>query len=145
MRPVGRSGISNFLTSEADWLNVATIPAIIDEETFERAQVKLKQNQQLARRNTKPGRYLLRALLSCGLCRLACQGRTDADGYAYYLCRGKTAPFLAGLEQRCCSRYIPVAELDALVWQDLCELLLHPELITQALARALGGRGCRRS
>ena len=30
-------------------------------------------------------------------------------------------------------------QLEALVWQDLCDLLTHPERIAQALARAHGG------
>ena len=34
---------------------------------------------------------------------------------------------------------IPAAQLDELVWQDLCQVLSHPDLITAALERAQGG------
>ncbi len=33
----------------------------------------------------------------------------------------------------------PAERLDDLVWADLCDLLTHPEQISQALARAHGG------
>jgi site-specific DNA recombinase len=37
------------------------------------------------------------------------------------------------------SRYIPLASLDDLVWNDLCQILTHPEIITAAIQRAQGG------
>jgi site-specific DNA recombinase len=40
---------------------------------------------------------------------------------------------------RCQARYSPADQLDALVWQDLCALLTHPEWIGYALERAHGG------
>ena len=39
----------------------------------------------------------------------------------------------------CSARYAPAGELDELVWQDLYEVILHPEMIAQALERAQGG------
>ena len=42
-------------------------------------------------------------------------------------------------DSRCQARYSPADQLDALVWQDLCELLAHPEWIGYALERAHGG------
>jgi site-specific DNA recombinase len=33
----------------------------------------------------------------------------------------------------------PADQLDAIVWQDLCDLLAHPEWMAHALARAYGG------
>ena len=48
-------------------------------------QAKLDANQQGAARNTWH-EYLLRALISCGACRLGCTGRQTAAGYRYYLC-----------------------------------------------------------
>jgi site-specific DNA recombinase len=43
------------------------------------------------------------------------------------------------LEQRCRARHAPGGQLDELVWQDLCEVLTHPEHIKAALQRAHGG------
>ena len=44
-----------------------------------------------------------------------------------------------GHDERCHARYIPVAQLDELVWQDLSMILRQPELITEAFTRAHGG------
>ena len=95
-------------------------------------------NQQGAARNTRH-EYLLRALISCGACRLTCTGRQTAKGYRYYLCRGRTDPLRAAQGQRCTARYIPAGQLDELVWADLCALLTDPAQVTRALTRAQGG------
>src|SRR5438876_515845 len=42
--------------------------------------------------------------------------------------------------EKCSSRFLPVAQLDDLVWADLCEVLLHPECLALALQRAQGGQ-----
>ena len=43
-------------------------------------------------------------------------------------------------EEKCPSRYAPAEQLDEIVWKDLCEVLSHPESITEALRRAHGGQ-----
>jgi hypothetical protein len=43
------------------------------------------------------------------------------------------------LEHRCPARFFPANQLDQLVWQDLCTVLTHPEMITAALQRAQAG------
>jgi transposase len=42
-------------------------------------------------------------------------------------------------EGRCPARYIPAQALDDLVWQDLCEVLTHPDSLAHALERAQAG------
>ena len=108
------------------------------EETFAQVQAKLDANQQSAARNTRH-EYLLRALVSCGACRLSCTGRQTAAGYRYYLCRGRTDALRAAQGRRCTARYIPAGQLDELVWADLCALLTDPAQVTHALPRAKGG------
>src|SRR3984893_6029448 len=70
-----------------------------------------------------------------------CTGRSDSrqTGYAYYTCRGKSHAIVSCRDEKCPSRFIPASQLDELVWQDLCEVLTHPESIAQALQRAQGG------
>ena len=133
----GRPGISHAPRPEEDWIAVP-VPAIVSEETFAQVQAKLDANQQGAARNTRH-EYLLRALISCGACRLGCTGRQTGAGYRYYLCRGRTDPLRAAQGQRCTARYIPAGQLDELVWADLCTLLTDPAQVTRALARAQGG------
>ena len=114
------------------------VPPIVSAETFAQVQAKLDANQQGAVRNTRHD-YLLRALVSCGACRLSCTGRQTAAGYRYYLCRGRTDPLRVAEGQRCTARYIPAEQLDELVWADLCGLLTDPAQVARALARARGG------
>jgi site-specific DNA recombinase len=134
LRPVG-SGQTPVRRPEDEWIPIA-VPATIGEEEFSRVQEKLAANQERAPRNNTRHPYLLRALVSCGQCRLSAPARMTWDGYGYYVCNGHHGP---DLEERCRSRYIPAAQLDALVWNDLSVLLNHPEQIRTALQRAQGG------
>ena len=137
--PLGQAASSRVPTPAAEWVPVATIPVIIDQEQFDRVRAKLAHNQQGASRNNTAHSYLLRALVSCGVCQLSCTARQLNPGYDYYVCRSKTDAVCAHLHHRCPARYIPARQLDELVWQDLCEMLTHPEIVTQALHRAQGG------
>ena len=136
MLPAG-PGQSHAPRPEEDWIAVP-VPPVVSEEIFAQVQAKLDASQQCAARNTRH-EYLLRALVSCGACRLSCTGRQVAKGYRYYLCRGRTDPLRAAQGQRCTARYIPAAQLDELVWADLCALLTDPAQAARALARAQGG------
>jgi len=73
---MGHSHPSEPLRPAEEWLPVATIPALVSEEQFNLAKAKLTQNKSFARRNNRAHSYLLRALVSCGICQLACFGRT---------------------------------------------------------------------
>jgi site-specific DNA recombinase len=134
--PVG-PGQSHAPRPQEDWIAVP-VPQIVSEETFARVQAKLDTNQQTAARNTRH-EYLLRALVSCGVCRLSCTVRRTQAGYRYYLCRGRTDALRVAQGQRCSARYIPAEQLDELVWADLCALLADPAQVAGALERARGG------
>jgi site-specific DNA recombinase len=75
-----------------------------------------------------------------GLCQLACTGRTTDTGHAYYACNGKRPLLQSPRTEKCPSRFLPVGQLDDLVWADVCEVLQHPECLTLALQRAQGGQ-----
>ncbi len=77
--------------------------------------------------------------LSCGVCHLSAFGRSATEGYAYYVCRGKTDSLRASNNDRCQARYFPARQLDELVWSDLCAVLTEPEIMNHALERAKGG------
>ena len=137
LQPVG-PGESQQPTPVEEWIAVP-VPAIISQETFEAAQSRLDRNVQMARRNNTTYEYLLRGLVSCGQCRLACSGRTLSPGYHYYFCRGRTDSLRLAQGERCTARYAPAHALDDLVWQDLCRVLREPSLITHELERAQMG------
>jgi site-specific DNA recombinase len=111
----------------------------MSQDTFEAAQSRLDRNVQMARRHNTTYEYLLRSLVSCGQCRLACSGRTLSPGYHYYFCRGRTDSLRLAQGERCTARYAPAHALDDLVWRDLCRVLKEPRLITHELERAQMG------
>src|SRR3954470_2360698 len=132
-------GTSRRTRPRDEWIAVGPVPAVVTQAQFDRVQDKLAQNQQFARRNNTAHPYLLRALVSCGVCGLSCTGRCVSPGYRYYQCRGKLNALHSHRDTICPARHIPAAQLDALVWDDLCQMLTHPETIRLALERAHGG------
>lgn len=138
--PIGRPHESLVELPREAWIPVAAVPALVSPERFELAQRRLAQNASFARRNNTAHRYLLRALVSCGVCQAACTGRHAEGRYTYYVCSGKGKALHTRKAAKCPSRFAPAAQLDALVWRDLCEVLAHPESLTPALARATGGQ-----
>jgi site-specific DNA recombinase len=137
--PIGKPSDSSVPVPSAEWLPVASVPALVSEEQFARVQAKLARNRAVARRHNTRHAYLLRALVSCGVCRSSCVCRTVHPGYGYYACGGKADPVHSGRDEPCPARYAPAHRLDDLVWRGLCELLTEPGPIAQALARAHGG------
>ena len=138
-RPIGRPQSTAVPVAPEEWIPVTTVAAIVSREHFELAAEKLSRNKSFASRNNKKNTYLLRALVSCGKCGLACGARALRP-YRYYICAGKKKRFRTGEGENCPSRYAPAEQLDEVVWRDPCEVLTHPESITDALRRAHGGQ-----
>jgi site-specific DNA recombinase len=139
LEPIGK-GMSTTAHPSEEWITVP-VPALVSAEQFDLVQRRLAANQRSARRSTIHP-YLLRGLVSCGVCRLACTGvtRTATDTrYRYYRCLGKQARVSSGRSSCCPARFIPASQLDELVWADLCAVLQHPEQVAQALERAHSG------
>ena len=67
-------------------------------------------------------------------------GKNNDRKQRYYVCSGKFNKAQSTPEEKCASRYAPAEQLDEVVWKDLCEVLSHPESITDALRRAHGGQ-----
>jgi site-specific DNA recombinase len=137
--PIGHPHDSAVLAPKEEWIPVTRIPAIVTQVQFDLVQAKLAKNQSFASRHNTAHQYLLRALVSCGICQLSCYARTVAGKtYGYYVCTGKEDPVQGRATEKCPSRFIPIQQLDEIVWQDLCDLLTHPEMIARAMERAQG-------
>jgi site-specific DNA recombinase len=133
-------GMSTRAHPPEEWITVP-VPALVAAEQFDLVQRRLAANQRAARRSTTHP-YLLRGLVSCGVCRLGCSGvtRTAIDTrYRYYRCRGKMAKVSSGRSRCCPARFIPATQLDELVWADLCAVLQRPDLVAEAVERAHSG------
>ena len=137
LQPIG-PGESVAPAPQEDWIGIP-VPAIVSQELYDAAQQRFAENKQMSRRNNSKHNYLLRGLVSCGQCRLSCSGRMVHPGYSYYLCRGRTDALRAAQGERCTARYAPSQGLDSLVWEDLCEIISAPGLVTHALELAQAG------
>jgi site-specific DNA recombinase len=139
LQPKNRSEYTRVDAPREEWTLVATVPALVSQEVFDRVQAKLSMNRAFARRNNTSHDYLLRALVSCGVCGLACTGRSTIHGHRYYSCVGKRQPVYSRRDEHCPSRLSPAPQLDEVVWADLCDLLTHPVQVREALERAHSG------
>lgn len=114
------------LRAREEWIAIS-VPAIIDQPTFELAQAQLAHNAKLSFRNNTKYRYLLRCLLSCKTCGLAMFGRTIKAGVhqaesSYYLCHGKDL-VVRDLKTRCTQPRTRANELEQVIWEQVRKLL----------------------
>src|SRR3954451_17988129 len=137
--PIGRLHGTAVPRPAETWLLVGQVPAVVSQAHLVEVQAKLATNRSFARRNNTAHQYLLRALVSCGCCGLACTARAVNGRNFYYLCNGKGHSTFSHRATCCPARHAPSGQLDALVWDDLCALLSEPEPLAAAVARAHGG------
>jgi site-specific DNA recombinase len=114
------------------WIALS-VPAIIDEDTFQAAQLQIERNKASSFRNRKPTRpYLLRGRwFRCGRCGLAMTGYTNNHG-RYYRCSSrqmKTDP------ARRCRGTMRGEVTERRVWEAIMQILDHPELVTAEVAK----------
>ncbi|MCW2239035.1 site-specific DNA recombinase [Azospirillum canadense] len=137
--PIGRSHDTAVPQPADTWIPVGPVPAVVSQAHFDEVQAKLATNRSFARRNNTAHPYLLRVLVSCGCCGMACTARVANGRTSYYLCTGKGRRSSASRAACCPARSIPADQLDEVVWNDLCALLREPEPLAAAVARAHGG------
>jgi site-specific DNA recombinase len=121
---------------ETEWV-WCEAPAIISQELFDKAQMQLQRNAELAQKMYQPAsrRYLLRRLVKCGACGLGmtCTRQLSVCKkyeYLYYDCKGHN-PLTCGRLEACPSRRVRADRLDQVVWDALCHLLQTPSIIPQ--------------
>ena len=136
-------GVKVYQQPEDTWIEVP-VPQIVDDETWERAQVLKKQRSRRARRNTKET-YLLQHLLRCGECGHSFHAKstwstTNVRGgekyrydlptpRRYYRCNG-----MHSLRLKCRARhYIRAERLEEPVWSEVRRLLQNPDLIVAGI------------
>ncbi|HSH83027.1 MAG TPA: recombinase family protein [Herpetosiphonaceae bacterium] len=135
-RPVG-GGHGSVPAPVEEWV-AGAVPASIAQATFDAAHLRLAEHQRLSPRNNTAHAYLLRGLVNCGTCLFACMARTVST-YADYACQGRRDALRATTGERCTARAARASLLDTVVWEDLCQILREPGMITHELTRARGG------
>jgi len=133
---------SSYRRDKEDWIEIK-VPALISEELFELTQEQLGENRKTARQRRRGAAYLLQGLTVCGHCHYAYYGKpvskARAKGkpkYAYYRCIGTDA-YRFGGNRICDNRQIRTTILEDVVWEQVSELLNHPDRITMEYDRRL--------
>jgi site-specific DNA recombinase len=126
-----------FVVFQKDEKTIIPVPAIINEETWNRAQASLKVRKP-ERRWKHNRQYLLSGLARCGVCghgMWVVNARPHRHGqHAYYRCTTSNSWRKMKLDGPCGNRHHRVDLTDASVWEKLVEVLRDPELLAQACA-----------
>lgn len=102
----------------SEWIPV-NVPAILDKETWEKAQNQLQINKSRSTRNTKRD-YLLQHLLYCSRCKRPISVYYSGTGRKeYYWCNSHREPFHG---QGCGARMIKVDIVEDFVWEHVVNL-----------------------
>lgn len=120
-----------------EWIEIP-VPAIVTDEVFELAERRFSENRRFAKRRTKE-LSLLQGLVACRRCGYAyyrTSTRTSLRKIYYYRCLGSD-DYRWENGRVCSNRPIRQDYLDALVWNQITELIANPVLIRQELDRRL--------
>jgi site-specific DNA recombinase len=117
------------LKPREQWIAIP-VPALVDAETWDRAQAQLARNAALSFRHNAKHDYLLRCLLTCEVCGLAMHGitrpaTTHLPPRQYYACQGKHYVG-AARTSICPSRTIEAKTIERAVWEHIAGLLGEP-------------------
>jgi site-specific DNA recombinase len=116
---------------EDQWVMVS-VPAILDPETWAETQRCLAENKATARRNARRD-YLLRGMIFCP-CGRRWVGRYKANvSRAYYRCPTTKAE---AWQSTCPAQFsIRADALEAAVWGQVADYLLHPDSLFAEVSR----------
>ncbi len=121
---------------------ILLIPAIVTKELFEKAQLKISQNKQLATRNNQTSKdSLLRGgFAKCAYCGTTlrvfrkCETRISGKEVAYFSYNCSRPYNTVGLCKGCS---IPVDMLDAAAWEEAVKTIRDPTEVDQKIADIL--------
>ena len=115
------------------------VPALVDQDTFDRVQQRLAGNKRFAARNTKVP-SLLQGLAACASCGYGYYrtSTTTSSGKKiyYYRCLGSDDYRYQG-GRVCGSKPVRAGYVDAVVWDHVAGLLADPALIRAEIGKRL--------
>jgi site-specific DNA recombinase len=125
-----------------------TVPALVSDDLFALAGEQVAENRRRYRQSKRGARFLLQGLLVCPRCGYAWCGQPRYHGKRQaehpagsYRCAGRMQKAAAADKPDCTSKAIGTEELDAAVWQDVCQLLREPGKLEAEYERRLRGQG----
>ncbi len=123
---------------EEEWTHIP-VPALVDEETFDRVQQRLEDNKRFASRNTKVPSLLqgLAACASCGYGYYRTSTTTTARKKIYYYrCLGSDDYRYQG-GRVCQNKPVRADYADRVIWDHVTALLADPSLIRAEISKRL--------
>jgi site-specific DNA recombinase len=120
-----------------EWIEIP-VPAIVDEDTFDRVASRLADNKRFATRNAKVPSLLqgLAACASCGYGYYRTSTRTTNKKIYYYRCLGSDDYRYEG-GRVCANKPVRADHLDTVVWDHITGLLADPQLIRTEIDKRL--------
>ena len=121
-----------------EWTGIP-VPALVDEETFDRVQQRLADNKRFASRNTKVPSLLqgIAACASCGYGYYRTTTTTTAGNKIYYYrCLGSDDYRYQG-GRVCANKPVRADYADKVIWDHVTALLADPALIRAEIGKRL--------
>jgi len=108
-----------------EWIPIP-VPAIIEPESWEMAQLQLARNRERAQRNNSKHDYLLRSLLRCGCCGRRLVGTWSPVSGGRYVC---SVRYPRNKPWSCDGRSLSARQVEPFVWNYISELLSDQGLL----------------
>jgi site-specific DNA recombinase len=139
------SGVHRVHTGKEGEVIEREVSPIVEPALQQRAEAALEANKHRASpERTGTRKYLLSGLVRCGICGLACSGRTtpgEGKNYSYYACMSNRRE--RGSAQRIHlhrTRNVSAPWLENLVWADVKRFVTNPGEVLERVRDQLGGR-----
>ena len=115
-----------------EWIEIP-IPALVDEQMFYAVQEQLKsRNPRVTPPRIASSSVLLTGIAKCGECGAPMRLRTGKSGkYRYYTCSAKVDKGATA----CSGHSIPMAKLDELVTDAICDKVLTPNRLDEIVGK----------
>lgn len=114
-----------------EWFHVS-VPPIVSPELFQKVQVQLEKNKRINTRNNSVNNYLVAGLVEC-TCGKARTGDPVSNGSSYYRCTDRLSKY--PMPRECYEQSVNAPVFDALIWRNIKELLLNPNLVVEQAKR----------
>jgi site-specific DNA recombinase len=112
------------------------IPALVDEETWERAQKQLSMNKIIIKGSGVKRKYLLRGLVKCEHCGHSYSG-AFTDQYEYYTDIGRSNWKAHNRDEPCIGKTINRKWFDDVVWESCLEYIRNPQLVVKSIRKEI--------
>jgi site-specific DNA recombinase len=117
-----------------------SVPPIVEEELWLKAQEKLRRNRKFAKRNSK-NEYLLRGFIKCNFCGHSYVGQARiAENQHYYRCLRRMG-YWKKIYEECPGKGKMIRRdwIEGVVWNEIKNWILNPIILEEVISEKLKG------